>query len=98
MFFTNASALRGELPIELIQLLPAPRTLKQGEREVGDQFKYSWAITEEKRHSAFYATFRQSFAIAAVTAVDRAEFLEHNSDKWPITILGAFKGRTMPNR
>jgi hypothetical protein len=68
MFFTNKSALKGELPEELIQLMPAPRTLKQGKREVGDQFKYSWALTDEKRHSAFYATFRQSFAIAAVTA------------------------------
>jgi hypothetical protein len=93
MFFTNASALRGELPNELIQLMPAPRTLKQGKREVGDQFKYSWALTEEKRHSAFYATFRQSFAIAAVTALDRSEFLERNADKHPITIPGYFKSK-----
>ena len=91
MFFTNVSALRGELPAAIIELLPTPRTLKQGKWEVGDQFKYSWALTEEKRHSVFYATFRQSFAIAAVTALDRSEFLERNADKYPITIPGAFK-------
>jgi hypothetical protein len=95
MFFTNASALRGELPNELIQLLLPPRTLQQGKRHVGDQFKYSWALTEEKRHSLFYATFRQSFAIAAVTALDRSEFLERNAEKYPITIPGAFKA--IPN-
>ena len=91
IFFTNASALRGELPAELIQLMPTPRTLKQGKREVGGQFKYSWALTEEKKHSTFYATFRESFAIAAVTALDRSEFLERNADKYPITVPGAFK-------
>jgi hypothetical protein len=94
MFFTNVSALRGELPNELIQLLLPPRTLKQGKREVSDQFKYSWALTDEKRHSLFYATFRQSFAIAAATALDRSEFLERNADKYPITIPGAFKANT----
>src|SRR5262249_23592812 len=93
MFFTNVSALRGDCPKEIIGLLPTPRTLKQGRREVGDQFQYSWALTEEKRHSLFYATFRQSFAIAAVTALDRSEFLERNADKYPITIPGAFKGQ-----
>jgi hypothetical protein len=81
MFFTNVSALRGELPAGIIELLPTPRTLNQGKWEVGDQFKYSWALTEERRHSVFYATFRQSFAIAAVTALDRSEFLERNADK-----------------
>ena len=91
MFFTNVSALRDELPIEIIKLLPTPRTLKQGKREVGDQFQYSWALTEEKRHSVFYATFRESLAIAAVTALDRSEFLERNAGKYPITIPGAFK-------
>ena len=47
MFFTNVSDLRGEkIPIDLINLLPAPRTLKQGKREVSEQFRYSWALTE----------------------------------------------------
>jgi len=88
------NALRDELPTEIIELLPTPRTLKQGKREVGDQFQYSWALTEEKRHSVFYATFRQSFAIAAVTALDRSEFLERDANKYPITIPGAFKAQT----
>ena len=96
MFFTNVSHLRGEIPAELINLLPEPRTLKQGIREVSNQFQYSWAITEERRHSFFFATFSYSFAIGAVTALDRSEFLERNADKYPITIPGAFKAKPPP--
>jgi hypothetical protein len=90
MFFTNVNDLRGEIPTEVVELLPPPRTLKQGKREVSAQFRYSWGLTEEGRHSFFFAVFRYSFAIAAVTAVDRSEFLERNADKYPITIPGAF--------
>jgi hypothetical protein len=91
MFFTNVSAIRGELPTQIIQLLPPPRTLRQGRREVSDQFQYSWAVTEEGRHSVFYATFRSSFAIAAVTALDRSEFLERHADKFRVIVPGAFR-------
>jgi hypothetical protein len=95
MLFTNVSHLRGEIPIDLIKLLPAPRTLKQGKREVSEQFQYSWGLTEEGRHSFFFATFRYSFAIGAVTASDRSEFLERNADKYPVTIPGDFKPKTL---
>jgi hypothetical protein len=91
MFFTNVSAIKGELPTQIIEMLPAPRTLKQGTREVSDQFQYSWALTEERRHSIFYATFRLAFSVAAVTALDRSEFLERHSEKYRVTVPGAFK-------
>ena len=91
-FFTNVSDLRGEIPIDLINLLPAPRTLKQGKREVSEQFRYSWALTEEGRHSFFFAVFRYSFAIGAATALDRDS--ERNADKYSITIPGDFKPKT----
>jgi hypothetical protein len=91
MFFTNVNAMRGELPMELIGLLGAPQTLKQGIREVSDQFQYSWRLTEEKRHSLFYAVFRSSFALAAVSALDRSEILAQNADKYPVAVPGEFK-------
>jgi hypothetical protein len=40
MYFTNANVAKGELPTELINLLPEPRTLKQRRREVSSQFQY----------------------------------------------------------
>jgi hypothetical protein len=79
MYFTNANAAKGELPMDIINLLPSPKTLQQGKKDVSNQFSYSFQRTEEGRHSVFYAVFRQSFAVAAVTALDRSEFLIKNA-------------------
>jgi hypothetical protein len=68
-------ALSGELPEQLLQCLPTQRaTLRQGKKHVSDQFTYTWAITEEKGNGLFYAAFRQSFAVAAISALDQSFF------------------------
>ena len=77
--------------MELINLLPTPLTLQQGKKDVRGQFSYSFLATEEQRHSVFYAVFRQSFAVASVTALDRSEFLMKNADRYPVTIPGDFR-------
>jgi len=91
MYFTNVRAAKGELPMEIINHLPSPRTLQQGKWDVRGQFSYSFLLTEEQRHSVFYAVFRQSFAVAAITALDRSEFLMKNAEKYPVTIPGDFR-------
>lgn len=91
MYFTNVNAARGELPQDLIGFLPERQTLRQGSRHVSDQFSYSWALTDEGRHSLFYAVFNEAFAVAVVTALDRAEFLERHADKHPVFVPGAFR-------
>lgn len=91
MYFTNVNAARGELPMEIINLLPSSSTLQQGKKHVRDQFTYAYLLTEERRHSVFYAVFRSSFAVAAVTALDRSEFLMKNEEKFPIIIPGDFR-------
>jgi hypothetical protein len=96
MYFTNVNAAKGELPMDLISLLPTPQTLRQGTWEVSSQFQCSWRVTEEGRHSVFYAVFRSSFAVAAVTALDRTEFLERNADRYPVVIPGEFRSATAP--
>ena len=78
IWFSNVQAGRGEIPPELLAMLPAPRTMTQGKKHVGDQVQYSWTTTDQRHHTLLYATFRQSFAIAATTADDRTKFL----DKW----------------
>jgi hypothetical protein len=91
IWFSNAQAARGEMPKALFSLLPATRqTLKQGKREVSNQFQYTWAITPERRHALFYATFHRSFAIAIVSAMDRTAFIEKHADRHPIVLSGAF--------
>jgi hypothetical protein len=77
--------------MEIINRLLPARTLQQGRKNVRGQFLYSHLLTEEKRHSVFYAVFRQSFAILAVTALDRSEFLMKNADKYPVTVPGDFR-------
>jgi hypothetical protein len=93
MYFTNVNAAKGEMPTSLIEMLPERRTLMQGKREVSKQFSYSWLFTVEKRHSVFYAVFNDAFAILAVTALDRSEFLARHLDKHPIVAPGDFKAR-----
>jgi hypothetical protein len=78
IWFSNVQAARGEIPANLLSMLPAARTMAQGKQNVRDQFQYSWVTTDDRDHTLFYAVFRQSFAIAATTADDRTKFL----DKW----------------
>jgi hypothetical protein len=91
MWFSNAQAIRGEMPENLLQMLPSPSTLRQGKKDVSDQFQYAWAVTEEKDHALLYAVFRQSFAIAALSAVDRSAFLAKHSDKFHVVVPGDFR-------
>jgi hypothetical protein len=91
LWFSNTQAARGELPMSAIELLPKKQTLRQGTKEVGDQFEYSWRVTDEGRHGVFYCVFRSSFAVFAVTALDRSELLEGNADRFPLVIPGDFR-------
>jgi hypothetical protein len=43
MWFSNLQALNGDIPQELFGLLPAPKSLQQGRKGVGNQFQYSTA-------------------------------------------------------
>lgn len=91
LYFTNVNAARGELPMEVVELLPAKRTLEQGKKHVREQFEYSYVTTTEGRHSVFYAVFRKSFAIMASTALDRAEFLMGHAARHRVFAPGDFK-------
>jgi hypothetical protein len=94
MWFSNMQAIKGEIPKELMELLPSPSTLEQGKKNVGDQFQYSWAATDEKKHWLFYATFRDSFAIAAVSALDRSIFLTERADRFPVVVPGGLRAQS----
>src|SRR4029078_6458331 len=58
MWFSNLQAMRGELPHELIRALPPPQSLKQGMNDASDQFRYTSAVTEGRRHSVVFGTVR----------------------------------------
>jgi hypothetical protein len=73
LYFTNVNAALDELPFDMLQYLPPHKTLRQGSKEVSDQFKYSMRVTEEGRHSVFYCIFNRAFATLSIAAMDRAE-------------------------
>jgi hypothetical protein len=96
IWFSNVQAAKGEIPRDLLAILPTPRTMQQGKQHVADQFQYSWVTTEEREHSLFYAVFRQSFAIAAVTAHDRTKFLDKWRDKYRVLAPSEIRDPPLP--
>jgi len=49
------------------------------------------AVTPERKHALFYATFHHSFAIAVVSAMDRTAFIEKHADRHRVVLSGAFR-------
>jgi hypothetical protein len=90
-WFSNVQAMRGEIPTSLLNILPGLRTMRQGRKDVSDQFQYTWVPTDEGQHTLFYAVFRQSFAIAAVTALERTVFLQKWAGKFPVFVPGQIR-------
>jgi hypothetical protein len=90
MWFSNFRAIKGDIPDELLALLPSPVTLQQGRKSVGDQFKCSYA-RGERDHMLYFATFNNLFAVAGVTAADRTLWLKEHSDKFAVFVPGSFR-------
>ena len=67
-WFSNFEAWQGKLPEELVGMFPNPKTLKQGQKHVSDQFLYDSIHAPEAGMSGHYATFRNSFAVMAIAA------------------------------
>ncbi len=91
LWFSNVQALEGELPQALLHFVPELRTLRQGLKHVGDQFLYSARKTQEGHNGLFYAQFRQAFAVAGVTALDRSFFYNLDPNFSPIIKPGDLK-------
>ena len=58
--FTNKNMIEEDVPKQLFELLPDIRTLSQGQKNVGDQFKYSSRRTIEDGTSAHWVLFGTS--------------------------------------
>ncbi len=62
-WYTNFNRIMNDIPPAVFQLLGPPETLRQGKREVSDQFEYSWVLADTKMVGQFFASFRQSFCV-----------------------------------
>jgi len=91
MWFSNVQALNDQIPQMLVDALPTPSTLQQGVKSVAQQFKYSYA-TAEGDHLLYLASFNKSFAVAGITAMDRALHLERHSERLLVFKPGDFLG------
>lgn len=73
-WFTNYEDRTGRVPRELFQNLMPPRSLKQGEFDVSDQFAYSFEISPNGDFARIVATFRYAFAVAGFISARLSTF------------------------
>jgi hypothetical protein len=65
-WFSNVDVFQGKYPREEISRIVGPSaTLRQGTKEVSDQFNYAYGLSEDKSIGAFLVSFRKSFAVVA---------------------------------
>lgn len=79
-WYTNFSRLTNDMPDMLFKYLGPAETLRQGRRNVGDQFQYSWAVAEGKRVAQLFASFRHSFCVNGFIHHDAGFFKRRGGD------------------
>jgi hypothetical protein len=67
--YTNADALDGKLPGELLAIMGENITLRQGRWSVAGQFEYTYVMTDAPVQGAFFSTFRRSFAVLGLVSL-----------------------------
>ena len=70
-WYSNFDRITGNIQDSLINQLPESRTLKQGKKNVSEQFNYSFVVTEDEKHGIYFATFQKSFAICGFVSFER---------------------------
>jgi hypothetical protein len=84
-WFSNAEVFEGKFPKKIFDLLGPDYTLRNGSRNVSDQFEYSWGLTEDRNMGIFFAGFRRSFSVVAVVSRDAAKL--QIETKFPMKIV-----------
>jgi hypothetical protein len=79
--FSNVEAVQDKIPEQIFRILPEPVTLRQGSWDVGNQFNYSMRMTEGQQMGLFFASFRFSISIVALTADDISAFRSDYSEE-----------------
>lgn len=74
--YSNLEVWEGKTPPELADLLPPPKTLRQGRKSAEGQFLYAARPTDGGRMTLSAASFRQSFAVLAISTDDRSRLSE----------------------
>jgi hypothetical protein len=77
-WFTNAHLVKDQIPAGIFEIFNKRHTLRQGSRDVGDQFTYS-SVSDDSTFSSHIATFRQSFMFWVLIS-DKTENLPEYED------------------
>jgi len=72
--FTNVEVADGKITPKLLDILGPAHTLRQGKKEVGDQFFYRFTIGEEGNIGYFVGFFREAFVIMGFIHFDGSRF------------------------
>ncbi|PWJ87034.1 hypothetical protein C8D77_11917 [Mesorhizobium loti] len=78
-WYSNAQRFEGNLPQEFLATLGPDYTMSQGRKNVEGQFAFAFASSPDGV-TAYWATFRQSFAIAAFVSQSAANFAAAHPD------------------
>lgn len=68
--YANVEIAEGKIPEAVFDILPEPRTLAQGRKNVEQQFRYGVRATDDEKMTMSYASFRLSFASLSFASTD----------------------------
>lgn len=83
-WYTNEKTIKGELPEFIVDRLPPLQTLRAGQKSLEGQFEYSSREMDNRRMTGHLMTFRTSFAMQVLVAVDAADFADIRAQLHPI--------------
>lgn len=69
-WFTNADLFSGTFPHSAMSYLVPSQTLRQGKKEVADQFEYAWRLAEDAPRGMYFGSFGTAFAVLAFTSTE----------------------------
>jgi hypothetical protein len=73
-WFSNADLLDNKLPDELISMMSKAPVIQRTRRDLSDQFTYTFVKVVDGELTAYFATFRQSFAMLGFVEMDSSLF------------------------
>jgi hypothetical protein len=72
--YSNVDLAEGKIPDTIFDILPQPRTLAQGKKNVEQQFSYGVRATDDERMTMSFASFRLSFAALSFASMNLGAF------------------------
>jgi hypothetical protein len=86
-WYSNADRMTGEYKASWFDGWEGPETLRQGKKEVSEQFTYSYFKSPTGPARGYLLTFRQSFAVVGIVSLDR-NFFDQNKIERTVKVLG----------